>query len=1016
MNITGLFIRRPVMTLLLSTGVLLFGLLAYRNLPLSFMPEVEFPTIQVRADLAGASPETMAATVASPLEREFAGIAGVVAMSSTNTQGRSEIVLQFDLDRDIDNAAMDVQSAMTKAARKLPSEMDTPPSLRKLNPADTPVLYIALTSPTLHLSKLTEYAKTFLTRSISTLPGVAQINVYGERNYAVRIRLDPRVLASMGLGIDEVRQAVVGANVDMPLGALEGDKQNVMLQTKGQLYSAEEYRPLVVASLDNQPVRLEDLGSVEDGSERERFSAWHDGEQSLVVAVQRQPGSNIVEVVDGIRAALPGIQAQMPGAVDMRIIRDLSQFVRESVSDVKFTLLLAVVMVTAVVFAFLRSISGTIIAATAIPFAMIATFAAMLQMQYTLDSLSLMALVLAVGFVVDDAIVVLENVVRHAEMGKPPMQAALEGSREISFTIVSMTLSLAAVFIPVLFMSGIIGRVFHEFAVTLAVAVLLSGVVALTLSPMLCSRILSFKETRRHHAGGLYSRVLGGYERLLRASLRHKGKVMFVAGLVLAATLALFLVMPKGFLPEADQGYLRGFTEARQGISYQSMLEHQKALIPIVRDTPGMADQLNIIGIPQQNQGRLFYNLAPSSERDKSAMELKTELMSSLNQVPGLQVYVTNPPMINIGARSSRADYQFTLLSPDTGQLYEAAPGFEKALAGLPELTGVSSDMLLSHPQLDIDIDRDKAAMLGVSIRAIEDALYTAYGERKVSSIRTAQDEYSVIMELLPEFQTDPRALSMLYVRAASGQLVRLDALATVRQTLGPAQVNHTGQLPSVTYSFNASPGVPLSAATAAVEYLAAHALPDTISTRFEGTAQAFQDSMASMGGLLLLAVAVIYIILGCLYESFLHPLTILSGIPSAALGGVIALALFGMDLDLFGFLGVILLIGIVKKNSIMVVDFAIAEEKRGASPEEAALRGSLIRFRPIVMTTMAAMAGALPIAVGYGAGGEARQPLGIVVVGGLILSQLVTLFLTPVFYSYMARLQHRLARRTARA
>ena len=1005
MKATDLFIQRPVMTTLVMFGLFFFGVVCYFKMPVSYLPAVDFPTIQVTASMSGASPDTMASSVASPLEREFSSIAGLLSMSSVNSLGSTTVTLQFDLDRNIDGAALDVQSAISRAENDLPDEITEKPSFQKVNPADSPILYMSVTSDALPMSTVNDYTKTFLTQTISTIPGVAQVLIYGEKQYAVRIRLDPRELASRRLGIDEVRDAVSAANVNLPLGNLEGAEQSLTLDDNGQLKRAEEYKDVIVAYRNGQPVRLSELGLVEDGVKDERFSSWYNNARSLTIAVKRQPGTNTIDIVDDIRAKLPWIMSQMPASINLDIVHDKSEFIQESVSDVKFTLELAVALVVMVVFVFLRNFASTFIASIAIPFSIIATFIVMMSMGFTLDTFSLMALTLSVGFVVDDAIVMIENIVRHLEMGKTPLQAARDGASEIGFTIISMTLSLAIVFVPIMFMAGIIGRVLHEFAMTITAAILVSGLVSLSLTPMLGSRLLKEK-SRIAESDALFNKLTAWYSASLHFCIRHRAATMVASGLLFLATAAAFYVIPKGFLPADDQGVIMGFTQARQGISYESLEKRQKELIPVFAHTPGVLSQIQIIGNPLSNQGMAIAILDKASKRG-SLDSILAGLWIPTNAIPGLETYLVNPPMIPIGGKQAKGDYMFTLLCPDADTLYKAAREFEIEMRKDPLFTGINSDLLITSPQVEIDIDRDMASSLNVSANDIEQALFTSYGERQISNIYTTVDEYKVIMQLKPEFQKNADALSMLYIRSdASGQLIRLDALGRIRPTTGPMTVNHTGQLQSVTYNFSGRDGTSMGEITEAMDKLAREKLPAQVSTMFEGTAGAFAESMNSLYFLLGIAIVAIYILLGCLYESFIHPLTILSGLPSAAFGGLVTLLLFGYDLDLYGMVGIIMLIGIVKKNSIMVVDFALAAEKTGLSPEEAAFQGATIRFRPIIMTTLAAIMGAVPIALGIGAGAEVRRPLGLAVVGGLVLSQIVTLYLTPIFYTYMDEFQ----------
>ncbi len=1027
MSIAELFIRRPVMTTLVMLAILLFGIMGYRALPVSDLPNVDFPTIQVNAGLPGASPDTMASAVAMPLEKQFSTIAGVDQMTSTNQLGSTSITLQFNLSRDIDAAAQDVQSMIAKAGRDLPQDMPSPPSYQKVNPADSPILYLALSSPTLRLSDVDEYAETLLAQRISMVSGVAQVSVYGAQKYAVRVQLDPRVLATRQIGIDDVSQAVQKGNVNLPTGALWGTRQAFTVQANGQLTDADQYRPLVVAYRNGSPVRLGEIGNVFDSVENDRNASWfagpeHQLSRSIVLAIQRQPGTNTVEVVDNIRAMLPSLQKQMPGAVQLNTLYDRSRSIRESVNDVKFTLYLALALVVMVIFLFLRNFSATVIPSLALPFSIIATFAVMYQLGYSLDNLSLMALTLSVGFVVDDAIVMLENIVRHMEHGERAMEAAVRGSREIGFTIVSMTLSLAAVFLPVLFMGGLVGRLLHEFAVTIGVAILVSGFVSLSLTPMLCSRVL--RPSKEAHHGRLYMAMerffdglLHTYDYGLRFVLRHKLATMAALAGLLVATALIYLQIPKGFLASEDQGQLYGSTEAVQGISYEDMVRHQLEVAnAILKSKDGKYINSFMVSVPRGaiNQGFLVMRFIPRSERPH-VDQIAQDLRPVLAKIPGISVYLQNPPLIRIGGQLTKSQYQYTLQSPDTAELYSAAPKLEQALKQSPLLQDVTSDLLIKNPQINVEIDRDKAAAMGVTAQQIEDALYTAYGDRQISTIYAPNNAYRVIMEVLPQYQMDPSALSMLYIRSSAGQLVPLDAVAHLTRSLGPMTVNHLGQLPAVTMSFNLRPGASLGDAVTEVNRIAHKTLPDTITTSFQGTAQAFESSFSGLGVLLIMAIAVIYIVLGILYESFIHPITILSGLPAAGLGALLTLKLFHMELNLYSFVGIIMLVGIVKKNAIMMIDFALDAQRSGQAAEEAIYHGALVRFRPIMMTTMAALVGTLPVALGLGAGAESRQPLGVAVVGGLVVSQLLTLFITPVFYLYMERLQGWMRRRTSR-
>jgi len=1008
------------MTTLIMLSILIFGISAYRLLPVSDLPNVDFPTIQVTASLPGASPETMASAVATPLERQFSTIAGLDSMTSTNALGNTQITLQFNLSRNIDAAGQDVQAMIAKAGKQLPQNMPTPPTYSKVNPADQPVIYLALSSPTLPIYRVYEYADTFIAQRISMISGVAQVQVFGSQKYAVRAQLDPMALATRKIGIDEVGNALALGNVNLPTGTLEGQKQAFTIQATGQLYNAAAYRPLIVAYRNGSPVRLEELGKVIDSVENNKVANWYKNERAVVLAIQRQPGTNTVEVVDSIKKLLPTFRSQIPPSVKLEVLYDRSVSIRESVRDVKFTLLLALCLVVLVIFLFLRNISATVIPSLALPFSIIGTFAAMYLMGFSVDNISLMALTLSVGFVVDDAIVMLENIMRHIEKGEGVFQAALTGSREIGFTILSMTLSLVAVFIPVLFMGGILGRILHEFAVTISMAILISGFVSLTLTPMLCSRFIRPAAAVRH--GRLYllmERFFDGmrhtYELTLKLVLKHRLTILMVTIVLTVVTGFLFTKIPMGFLPSEDTGQIFAFTEAAQGISFEDMVKHQQALAAIVAEDPNIAAFMSAVGASglsvANNTGRMFMRLKPRSERTLSADEIIQELRPKVLQVPGIMMFMQNLPSIRIGGTLTKSQYQFTLQSPDTGELYRSAMELEGKMRALPQLQDVTSDLQIKNPQVNIDINRDKASALGITAQQVEDALYYAYGSREVSTIYTPNNQYQVILELEPRYQMDPSALSMLYVHSNTGQLVPLSTLATLARNTGPLTVNHLGQLPAVTISFNLKPGISLGDAEHAVEELSRTTLPQTVSASFQGAAQAFQSSMKGLWLLLIMALLVIYIVLGILYESFIHPLTILSGLPAAGFGALMTLMLFHKDLNIYAFVGVIMLLGIVKKNAIMMIDFALeAQRKEGKAPLEAIYEGALTRFRPIMMTTMAALMGTLPIAIGFGAGAESRRPLGMAVVGGLIVSQLLTLYITPVVFYYMDKFQEKVS------
>ena len=1022
MSLSALFIKRPVMTTLVMLGILVFGLMAYRLLPVSNLPNVDFPTIQVSAGLPGASPETMASAVATPLEKQFSTIAGVDQMTSSSSLGGTNITLQFTLDRNIDAAAQDVQAAISKTLRQLPSGI-VPPSYQKVNPADQPIIYYAMSSGTLSLSALDEYAETFIAQRLSTVDGVAQVNVYGAAKYAVRIQLDPKALAARAIGIDEVASAVAAGNVNLPTGILWGPHRAYTVQATGQLQDASAFRPLVIAYRNGAPVRLQDVGQVLDDVQDNKSAAWYNGNRSIVLAVQRQPGANTVEVAGRVRTVMTSLKALLPASVDLQLRFDRSDSIRASLADVQFTLFLTLALVVLVIFLFLRNLSATIIPSLALPFSLVGTFAVMYALNYSLDNLSMMALTLSVGFVVDDAIVMLENIVRHMEQGTPAMEAAFAGSREVGFTILSMTLSLAAVFIPVLFMGGIIGRLFHEFAVTIGAAILVSGVVSLTLTPMLCSRFL--KPSREAHHGTfyeaserVYERVLRWYEDSLDWVMERRTAALIFSGVILAATVVLFAVVPKGFLPSEDSSQIFGTTETVQGTSYDDLVRHQLQVMAILQqDTVNVDGMMSFLGGGQINQGRVFLQLKPRSKRRLSVDELIRVYNAKLAGIPGIQVFLQNPPPIRIGGRLSKSQYQFTLQSPDIRALYDNSKELEGRLRALPGLVNVTTDLQISSPQATVAINRDRASALGVTAQQVEQALYDAYGSGQVSTIYTPTNQYWVVMELRPEYQQDLSALSLLYIRSQNGTLVPLASLATITSSVGPLTVNHAGQLPSVTISFDLRPGVSIGTAVVDVQRVARQTLPSSITSSFSGTAQAFQSSQSGLLMLLVLAVFVIYMVLGILYESFIHPLTILSALPFAGFGALLTLLIFRVDLSVYAFVGIIMLVGLVKKNGIMMIDFALeAQRNEGKSAREAILQACSIRFRPIMMTTMAALMGTLPIALGVGQGSESRRPLGIAVVGGLAFSQFVTLYVTPVIYTYLDELQAWLGRRRAGA
>jgi HAE1 family hydrophobic/amphiphilic exporter-1 len=1026
MNISEGFIRRPIATSLMMAAIALFGVVAYRALPVSDLPNVDFPTLLVTAQLPGAGPETMASSVATPLENQFSMIAGLQSLTSVNSLGSTQITLEFDLSRPLDGAAVDVQSAITQAARLLPQGMPTPPTFTKVNPADQPILYLVITSTTMPAWQLDEYAETRIAQRISMISGVAQVQVLGSEKYAVHVQLDPHALAARQIGINEIEASLKSWNVNVPTGTIVGPHRAFTLQATGQLTSAEQYKSMIVAYRNGAPVRLAQLGTAVDGVEDQRTGSWlytKDGRQrAITLGIQRQPGTNTIAVADAVKALLPQFRAELPTSVHMDVLYDRSDTIRDSYRDVQFTMALTLALVIFVIFVFLRNVWATIIPSLALPFSIIGTFAAMYMLGYSLDNLSMMALILSVGFVVDDAIVMLENIFRHVEAGEDPLHASLVGSREIGFTIVSMTLSLAAVFIPVLFISGVLGRLFREFSVTICVAILISGVVSVTLTPMLCSRFL--RQPSSHGPRNRWARaaesgfewLLSRYDRTLQIVLRHRQATMVAFVGVLGGTAALFVIVPKGFIPDQDTDQIAVTTEAAQGTSYDRLVKYQDAVAEVFNRDPNVEALVSTVGgtaaqtLGGPNLGQIVVHLKPRSERRELAGEIIQRLRPELESIVGMQTFAQNPPTIRIGGEVSKSLYQFSMQSPDRPTLYRTARTLEAALKEEPLLVDVTSDLEVTSPQVNIQIDRDKAAALGVTASAIENAFYDAYGTKWVSTIYGAVNEYKVLLELDPKFQTDPSALSLLYFKG-SGPVVPLDTLAKATQVVGPQSVSHAGQLTAVTISFGLAPGASLGSALARVRTVAAGIVPPTVGAQFQGAAAAFQNSLGNLAVLLLIAVMVVYIVLGILYESYIHPLTILSGLPSAAFGALVTLLLFRIDLNIYAFVGMIMLIGIVEKNAIMQIDFALEAERGGVSPEQAIYKGCLIRFRPIMMTTMAALFGAIPIALGYGAGGEARQPLGLVVVGGLIFSQLVTLYLTPVVYTYMAQVQSWLKR-----
>ena len=1021
MNLSRLFIERPVATLMLVLAMALFGVLAYTQMPVNDLPQVDFPTLRVSASLPGANPETMANTVATPLERQLSTVAGIESMSSASSQGATNISLQFELGRDIDAAAQDVQTAIAQAARNLPQGMD-PPQLRKYNPADSPILYLAMSAERLPLTELDAIADSRVAQRLSSLSGVAQVLVYGSQKYALRLYLDPAKLQQRGLTFADVITAVQAANANLPSGTLDGATRSYTVKAPVALANAADFGDIIVAYHDGMALRVKDLGRAEDGVEDDKRKTWYNGTRAIVLAVQRQPGANTVEVADRIRALLPQIESELPDGVKLQVHFDRSLFVKDSLHEVNITLMLALVLVILVIFAFLHNVRATLIAALVLPSSLLGTFAFMHLAGYSLNNLSLMAITLAIGFVVDDAVVVIENIARHLEMGKSRMQAALDGAQEIGFTVLSMTLSLAAVFLPILFLGGMIGRLFQEFAVSIGVAVLLSGVVALTLTPMLCARGLVNEPlnnplSRWFDAG--FNRFRDFYGTTLRASMRHRGAMLLLSLVVLGAMLWLAGQVKQGFIPRVDSGMIFANIQYPEGIPFDELSRRQEKIAAIVQKNPAVAGLMSSAGqrgggISGGNSGRLVIRLAPRDTRP-GADEVIDELKAATRKISGVNVSLQNPASINVGALSSSSDYQLTLTSGDFDVLKAASVVVEKRLDAVPEIEDVNSDLELRNPELRVSLDSVEAARLGVTAEQVQQTLYNALGGRRISQIYGASDQYNVSIKALPEAQLSPAIIGQLPLKTVSGTLTRLDAVAKVEAGVGPIAVNHYGQQPAVTLSFNLAPGISLDQALVAAYDAAKEVVPAEVAMEFTGAAQKYQESTVRLPLLLLFTVIIIYMVLAVLYEHLGHPLTILTALPLAGFGALLVLLLMGEELNIFSFVGIILLVGLVKKNGIMMVDFALTRQRTGSSAEDAIVEACLVRLRPIMMTTFAAIFATLPIAIGFGAGGEARRPLGIAVVGGLLFSQFLTLYITPTFYVSMARVEAALKRWRAR-
>ncbi len=1022
MNLSRIFIQRPVATTVLVIAGAFFGWVAFNKLPINDLPNVDFPTIRVTARLPGANPETMSTTVATVLERQFSTIAGIDSMTSSSTAGETRIVIQFDLDRDIDAAAQDVQTAIAQAMRRLPGDVE-PPALRKVNPAEFTILILGVSARTLPLPQLDEFADIHIAQRLSTVAGVGQMLIFGSQKYAVRLFVDPDKLAKRGIGVERVVAAIQAANSNLPAGALQGKARTYTVKSTGKLARAADFNSLIIAYRDGQPVRFSEIGRAVDSVENEKVRSWLNGNQAILLGVFRQPGSNTVETVRRVRALLPEIERQAPPGVTVTVLNDRSEFIKDSIHEVNFTLALAIILVVLVILLFLRNLSSTLITALVLPTSVLGTFAIMYLLGYSLNNLSLMAIILAVGFVVDDAIVVLENINRHMEMGKDRMRAALEGAQEIGFTVLSMTVSLAVVFLPILFMEGMLGRLFKEFAVTVGVAVLTSGVISLSLTPMLCSLFL--KRTDEHGKvfqaiEKLFDAARNGYVAGLRWTMRHRGLMLGGSAVILVLIFALYAWVPKGFIPRQDMGVIFGNTRAPEGVTFDELVKRQKVLAGIIQANPNVDAVMSTAGQGfggtfGDNIGRVIVRLKPREERDMDADGVIQALRREARRVQGLRVFFQNPPSIRLGSLTTSGDYQLVLTGTDLGPLYKAAEELEARLRDEPALQDVNTNLELRNPEIQVNILRDRAAALGISPQQIEATLYNAYGGRQITSIYGAADQYDVRLEFDRRFQADINVLKSLHIQSASGAMVPLYNVAEVKSGVGPISVQHWGQLPAATVSFNLAPGASVGESIETVQAITREVLPVGVGSTFAGSAREFQDAFRTLPLLLGITILVVFMILAILYEHYGHPITILTALPLAGIGALLTLIVFNMELNIFSFVGIILLVGLVKKNGIMMVDFALQlQREKGLPPQEAIVQACQIRFRPIMMTTMAAIFATLPIALGFGAGAEARRPLGAAVVGGLLFSQFLTLYVTPTFYVSMERLSGFLRRRSA--